>query len=213
MSYVVPPEFSVYDLVRKSRQASILLNHRRTMSHISHSIEKRLLDENVDGQLFVGFQMMQFFLHRQKTYEKLAKKFRHIYVFAHPDTAAPSIDGLDYIPLQESDALAREWFLVFHGPTYFTALVTEEKTKPGDPNRLFEGLWTFNLDIVSIISEWIVSAIDAKTPDFGGYDLEKHGELMDKNMDDFLQTADSEPEPTPQEAQAIAQRARDLQSA
>jgi DICT domain-containing protein len=194
MSIVIDPAFSVYGLVERSRQASIILAERRTMSLISHKIEKRLHKECVQGHLFAGFQRMSFFEKRRAIYEKLAEQVAHIYVFAYPDVPAPSIPNITFVPLKESDKLTDEWFLIFHGECYFTALVSEEQTELNATRREFDALWTFDLDIIEILTEWLMSAVDAKTDLPKSYDRAAQMKIMDSNVDDLLTAIKAEPQ-------------------
>lgn len=163
MVAVIDPKFSVYELVERVEKQSTLLRHRRTMSLISYEIENATLMDGAKTRVFSSFQVMSKFLPQEKRYRKLARQAESVYVFGVPDITPPKIDGITYIYLNKTDALAKEWFLVSYGPDYASALATHELSKLEDPDheRVFKGLWTFDERIVSILEEWLTSAVDA----------------------------------------------------
>ena len=152
----IDPAFSVYRLVQRNNKNSVL-NHRRTMSIISYEIENASLVDDASTVVFSSFQRMSKFLPQETRYRQLAEIAKHVYVFGVPDTDLPQIENVTYVPLKPDDQLAREWFLVSYGKDYFSALATEELTDidDPDPDRLFKGVWTFDLSLVSILHEWL----------------------------------------------------------
>lgn len=152
----IDPTFSVYRLVQRNNKNSVL-NHRRTMSIISYEIENASLVDDASTVMFSSFQRMSKFLPQEARYRQLAQIAKHVYVFGVPDTELPEIENITYVPLKPNDQLAREWFLVSYGKDYFSALATEELTNIDDPDpeRIFKGVWTFDLSLVSILHEWL----------------------------------------------------------
>jgi hypothetical protein len=61
------------------------------------------------------------------------------------------------VPLNWTDQLAKEWFLVADSPDYFSALATEEITDQGTPEneRVFEGILTFEDEMITILQQWL----------------------------------------------------------
>lgn len=152
----IDPSFSVYRLVQRNNKNSEL-SHRRTMSIISYEIENASLVDDASTVVFSSFQRMSKFLPQEQRYRRLADIAKHVYVFGVPDADLPEIDNITYVPLKPDDQLAREWFLVSYGADYFSALATEELTHidDPDPDRIFKGVWTFDLSLVSILHEWL----------------------------------------------------------
>lgn len=163
MNYVIDPQFSVYELVERVQKTSTVINHRRTMSLISYEIENTILIDGVRPRLFSAFQYMSKFLKQLPRYERMAKIAESIYVFGVPDVTPPAIPNIHYIHLSPTDRLAREWFIVTYSGDCYSALATEELTRITDPDheRRFKGIWTFNQNIVSILHDWLSSAVDA----------------------------------------------------
>ncbi len=52
--------------------------------------------------------------------------------------------------------------MISHGVDYSSALATEEVSQIADPDeqRVFQGVWTFNLSLVSILEEWLSRTVD-----------------------------------------------------
>jgi DICT domain-containing protein len=159
--YNLSQDFSVYRLVARARENLSVLNHRRTMSIISHEIENASLVDNAQTVIFAGFQRYSRFVPQIERYQKLAQKAKHIYVFGEPDTTLPVIPNLEYVPLEPDFQLTREWFLVSYSEAYFSALATEEQTHIDDADavRQFKGIWTFDLDLVSILYTWLMQTV------------------------------------------------------
>ncbi len=158
------PALSVYALVRRTLNQRTLVNHRRTMLIISHEIENVILLDKVRARLFSGFQRMSAFLPQVERYQRLAEQAESIYVFGVMDVTPPPIMRVTYVPLRPTDQLAREWFIVADAPEYFTTLATEEISPAGvqDMERRFEGIWSFDEDMVLILRDWLSSLVDAQ---------------------------------------------------
>jgi len=163
MTIVVDPQFSVFRLVERIENKSTILKHRRTMSLMSYEIENATLRDGARTRVFAGFQRMSKFLPQVKRYQTLAEKAASVYVFGIPDVQPPAIPNITYVPLTPDDRLSKEWFLISYGQDYFSALATEEMTRPDDPDetRVFKGIWTFDLSMVTILYDWLSSSVDA----------------------------------------------------
>lgn len=158
----IDPDFSVYQLVQRVIQTSAMLHHRKTMTLISYEIENATIVDGAHTVIFSGFQRYSRFLTQLERYERLARQAQVVYVFGVPDVRVPAIPNVVYVPLQPSDELSKEWFVVSYGKEYFSALATSELTYIEDPDdsRVFEGLWTFDLDLVEIIFEWLCNTVN-----------------------------------------------------
>jgi|GEM_PF-526757 len=157
----VDSSFSLYDLVERVQKESTVLNHRRTMTIISYEIENATLVDNAETWIFSGFQRLSKFKPQMERYRRIAQNATRIFVFGVDDYMPEPIPNIIYVPLKETDRLAKEWFLVSYGKDYYSALATEELTDFFDPDetRVFKGLWTFDLNIVSILYEWLVGTV------------------------------------------------------
>ncbi len=161
MEISIDPSFSVYKLVGRAAE-NALLNHRRTMNIISNEIENATLLDGAQTRIFAAFQFYSRFVPQIERYTRMAKSAEKVYVFGIPDVKLPAIDNVEYVPLKPTDQLAREWFLVSYGPTYASALATEEQTRlngDADSERLFRGIWTMDVSLTAILADWLSRSI------------------------------------------------------
>lgn len=156
--------FSVWSLVQRVKDKSMTLSHRKTMNIISNAIEDVTLVDKARTRVYSSFQRMSRFLPQAIRYEKMARVAETIYVFAIPDIVPPEIEGINYVYLEPTDALAREWFIVSCGPTYASALVTQEVTSIDDPDhmRVFNGTWTFDTNMITVLDQWLHNAVGGR---------------------------------------------------
>jgi len=157
----IDPSFSVYGLVARTKRDASIIQHRRAMSVISRVIEDATLIDGARNVVYSSFQVMSKFLPQVRRYTEMARKSEHVYVFGVPDTQVPDIPNITYVPLQPHDQLAKEWFIVSFGPTYYSALATEELTNINDPDhvRQFKGIWSFDYNLVTILKDWLADTV------------------------------------------------------
>src|SRR5689334_15527417 len=149
MPVSIDPAFSIYKLVDRLKNQNTILRHRQSMSEVSYEIENATLLDGAHTRIFAGFQRMSKFVPQIPRYTKMALQAESVYVFGIPDTELPSIPNITYVPLEATDQLAKEWFLVSYGIDYASALATQELTRIDDPDeqRQFNGVWTFNVSL------------------------------------------------------------------
>ena len=97
-------------------------------------------------------------------YREIIPFAESVYVFGVPDVELPALERVVYVPLAPNDYLSKEWFVISAGPQFNSALCSNERTQIDDPDasRRFEGLWTFNQEMVDILQNWLSSAVDAQ---------------------------------------------------
>ena len=209
MTVVIDPDFSVYKLVNRVRNTSTILTHRRTMSLMSYEIENATIVDEAETRIFAGFQRFSKFIPQMNRYKKLAKNAEKVYVFGIPDVVLPAIENIEYIKLAETDQLAKEWFLVSHGKDYHSILATEEITDINDldDTRVFQGIWTFDPDMVKIVEEWVSSAVDAPPLTLDkGYNDKRQTQIMGSTIQRLLKrTEDTDISSSPQKNIVVGQ--------
>ncbi len=180
----IDPAMSVYALVKRTLDQRTLINHRRTMLVISHEIENAILLDRVRARLFSGFQRMSRFVPQVERYQRIAARAESVYVFGVMDVEPPPIANVTYVPLKPSDQLAKEWFIVAEAQAYFTTLATEEVgADPTTGEAQFEGVWSFDEDMVDILHDWLTSLVGARpmTGD-GSHNYQQQVKLMSSTM-------------------------------
>ncbi len=160
----IDPQLSVYELVQRTKSHRALLNHRNTLLIVSREIENAIITDGARARVFAGFQRMSRFLPQVNRYRKLAENAESVYVFGIMDVEPPPIANVHYIPLKESDRLSGEWFVVADAPDYFSFLATEQMDYPETPETpaTYQGVWSFDEELVTILQEWLSSLVDAR---------------------------------------------------
>jgi hypothetical protein len=185
--YNIDSQFSVFALVKRSLRDKAVMHHRQTMSLISKEIENASLVDNASNIIFSSFQRMSRFLPQEQRYRRLAAKSKHVYVFGELDCELPKIANLSYVPLKPTDQLAKEWFIVSFGHDYFTALATEELSHIDDPDkqRIFKGVWTFDVFVVGILHEWLSGIVGLRAEQRlnDSHDYLKQAELISNTIE------------------------------
>ncbi|MEM7033795.1 MAG: DICT sensory domain-containing protein [Chloroflexota bacterium] len=117
---------SLFNLISTEFTGLLSVNTVDVMNIISHQIEDTVINHKLPVDFFAGFQRYSFLNRQRARYERLARIARRVFVFGIPDDKTPDIPGIEYIPLDASDSLAQEWFLVINTPNFYTALMTRE---------------------------------------------------------------------------------------
>jgi DICT domain-containing protein len=120
------------------------------MNAVSHQIEDQVINHRMQIDFYAGFQRFSYFPEQLRRYGRLGAACRRVYVFGVPDVRPPSIPGVEFISIDPTSALAREWFVVADSPEFWTVLLTQE-TDGRDPisgGRRFDGIWTFDAQVV-----------------------------------------------------------------
>ena len=139
------------------------VNSVSMMNTISHLIEEQVMHHQMDVNFFAGFQRFSNFAAQQRRYERLAAVCRRLFVFGVPDVRPPRIPGVEFISLDASMPLAREWFLVVDTPNFWTALLTQEAEGHDEETggRRFDGLWSYDAAVVERASLLISQQLDS----------------------------------------------------
>lgn len=183
----VDPSFSIFGLLARRQSINGTIHHRKTMSIISHEIENATIVERANTTIFAGFQYMSKFLRQEERYRKLAREAKRVYVFGVVNCPLPGIENVVYVPLESTDQLTKEWFLISYGERYFSALATEELTSINDPDdkRIFKGIWTFQQPIVAILHDWLADTVGLRRLNYEGitHDLQSQFHIMNTTME------------------------------
>ncbi|MEM8613469.1 MAG: DICT sensory domain-containing protein [Cyanobacteria bacterium P01_H01_bin.105] len=135
-----------YDTLRSTRSVNM-------MNVISQQIEDQVLQHRMAVDFYAGFQRFSNFPEQLRRYGRLGSICRRVYVFGIPDCEPPSIQGVEFIELSPTSALAQEWFLFVDTPNFWATLVAQESENPAAPGgRHYDGLWSYDEAVVDRIS-------------------------------------------------------------
>ena len=135
-----------YDTLRFTRSVDM-------MNVISQQIEDQVLQHRLAVDFYAGFQRFSNFPEQLRRYSRLGAICRRVYVFGIPDCEPPSIQGVEFIELSPTSALAQEWFLFVDTPEFWATLVAKEaEDQAALSGRNYDGLWSYDEAVIDRIS-------------------------------------------------------------
>jgi DICT domain-containing protein/putative methionine-R-sulfoxide reductase with GAF domain len=132
------------------------------MNTISHLVEDQVIKHGLAVDFYAGFQRFSFFMRQVERYRRLAEVARRVYVFGIADVEPPVIPGVQFITLPPDSTLTKEWFLLVDTPHFWTTLATREVegVDIATNGRKFDGIWTFDVDLVNRIALLISQVLE-----------------------------------------------------
>jgi MerR family transcriptional regulator, light-induced transcriptional regulator len=121
---------------------------RRVLVQLSHAIEDQSAQAADRPLLFACFQRERFYRREEARWRTLARTADCAVVLADFARIRTPADGPAEVPIDASDALAREWVLVCDGPRFAACLVAWERPRRPGEERRFEALWTVDPAVV-----------------------------------------------------------------
>lgn len=134
-----------YDTLRFTRSVDM-------MNVISQQIEDQVLQHRLAVDFYAGFQRFSNFPEQMRRYSRLGAICRRVYVFGVPDCEPPSIQGVEFIELSPTSALAQEWFLFVDTPDFWATLVAQETQNDSVAGRHYDGLWSYDEAVIDRIA-------------------------------------------------------------
>ncbi|MDJ0568715.1 MAG: ATP-binding protein [Pleurocapsa sp. MO_192.B19] len=169
------------------------------LNALVRAMQDLVLASNDRHLVIANFQQESFFRSSANRFQRIAQKENQVYVLGVPDTESSfAVDNSDYetIPLNSTDTLAGERYLVIVGQGYSACLVMrerlslrelEEANDKVEEGQRFEGIWTFDLDVARSAADWLLGRIKNYRPELGSKteQARKHfclREPIDKNQ-------------------------------
>jgi signal transduction histidine kinase/DICT domain-containing protein len=125
--------------------------------------------------VIASFQRERFYRQEANRYLRIADRTDQVYVLAAPETDFTNrSDHYETIAFEPEDALSQEWHLVVLSQRYASCLVCKEKLAESpnhspelhvDQSRRFEGLWTFDRQVVFQAAELMLQRIVQYRPE------------------------------------------------
>ena len=164
------------ELLKALPQVRPQIYFKSSLTALSHAMEDQVL-AGVDRPLVIAsFQRERFYRQEAHRYLRIAERTDQVYVLAAPETDF-SDRSQDYetIAFEPADALSQEWHLVVLGEHYASCLICRERQQPDPPanvqdlhidqSRRFEGIWTFDRQIVCESANLLLKRIQRYRPD------------------------------------------------
>jgi DICT domain-containing protein/signal transduction histidine kinase len=155
-------------LLRTLAQARPQTYFKSSLTALSHAMEDQVLAGTDRPLVIASFQRERFYKQEAHRYLRIADRTDHVYVLAAPETDfANRSEHYETIAFEPEDALSQEWHLIVLGQHYSSCLICKEREAPEsrssvlhiDQSRRFEGIWTFDRQIVRTAAELLLNRI------------------------------------------------------
>lgn len=190
---------SLYGAVMDGIEIRRTLHSVMMMNRISHQIENQIIKHKMTVDLYSGFQKFSRFVPQATIYRRVGEASQSVTIFGLPDVTPAPLPNVEYYALTPKSPLVHEWFLLVDTPEFWTLLTTREMEAP-DPltgQRRFEGIWTFDVMMISRASRFLRRALGRPAPTITRrYEAsqERHVAEMTESL---LKKVDSQDHPTP----------------
>lgn len=165
------------DLVTEYSSLRLQIYFKSSLLALARAMEDLVLGSDDAPLVIANFQQERFFRQQERRFHRIAQKTDQVYVLAVPDRKsgfAVVSSGYETIPLETTDTLACEKYLVIIGEQYSACLIGQEKLSlkelremriPVEQGKRFEGFWTFDSHISKSAAEWLLGRIQGYRPD------------------------------------------------
>ena len=163
------------DLLARMPQIRPQIYFKSSMTALSHAMEDQVLAGTDKPLVIASFQQERFYRQESHRYSRISERTDQVYILAAPDTDfSHRSDEYKTIAFDPKDGLANEWHLVVLGKQDAACLICRERLgdemKTGDilqvdQGRRFEGIWTFDREIVCHSAELLLQRIVAYCPE------------------------------------------------
>lgn len=146
-------------LLSQTPQVRPQIYFKSSLTALSHAMEDQVLAGTDRPVVIASFQRERFYRQEAHRYLRISGRTDHVYVLAAPETDFTNrSEHYETIAFEPEDGLSQEWHLVVMGEQYASCLIcrerdfaTESSTTPllhVDQSRRFEGIWSFDRDVV-----------------------------------------------------------------
>ena len=163
------------DLLARMPQIRPQIYFKSSMTALSHAMEDQVLAGTDRPLVIASFQQERFYRQESHRYSRISERTDQVYILAAPDTDFSNrSDEYETIAFDPKDGLAKEWHLVVLGKQDAACLICRErfgdemKTEDilqVDQGRRFEGIWTFDREIVCHSAELLLQRIVVYRPE------------------------------------------------
>ncbi|MDQ2724487.1 MAG: hypothetical protein M3Y36_03220, partial [Actinomycetota bacterium] len=148
---------------------------KRGLAALSHAIEDEGHNRAENPVLVAaGFQQVRHYRSARARWEDLARGATLALAFADFDGPSALTDRPIEVPIGATDALRREWFVVWYGPRYSACLSARElpgQSRVADRHRFFEMVWGVDSALVGDAAELTCALADRGVPGLGAAEV------------------------------------------
>ncbi|MGL5872368.1 MAG: DICT sensory domain-containing protein [Xenococcaceae cyanobacterium] len=184
------------DLVTEYSNLRPQIYFNSSLLALARAMEDMVLASDDVPLVIANFQHESFFRQQQRRFYRIARQTEQVYVLAVPDRESGfsvANCGYETIPLEATDVLAGEKYLVIIGQQYAACLVAQEKLSLKELNQMrnpvehvkrFEGFWTFDRDVTYSAADWLLGQIKNYRPELA-YKIEQARQFYNLNQNLF----------------------------
>jgi signal transduction histidine kinase len=165
------------DLVTEYVNLRPQIYFKSSLTALARAMQDLVLADSQPYLVIANFQQEKFFRQQERRFQRMAFKSDHVYILGVPDTEssfAVANSSYETIPIKSTDTLAGERYLVIIGQQYSACLTVREKLSVAELRNLtsvveqgerFEGIWSFNRDVVYTAADWLLGTITNYRPE------------------------------------------------
>jgi DICT domain-containing protein/signal transduction histidine kinase len=166
------PNSLLDDLVAAMPRIRPQIYFKSSLTALSHAMEDQVLAGQDQPLVIASFQRERYYRQESNRYSRIADRTPQVYVLAAPETEfSHRSDDYETIAFTPKDGLSQEWHLIVLGQNYASCLICKEKHVVAtsdlhvDQSRRFEGIWTFDREIVFQAAELLLQRIIQYRPE------------------------------------------------
>ncbi len=141
---------------------------KRAVLGLTHALEDEFCARAASGFVLGCFQRERFYRQAQRRWAELARTAElAVAVADFPELVRPPDLPIE-VPVDGTEAMAREWTLIIDSPGGAVCLAAWEhagQTEPPDPQRQFEVLWSFEPAVVRSATHVAAAVLSRFAPD------------------------------------------------
>ena len=175
----LPPHTSLLaDVLSTLPELRTQLYFKSSLVALSHAMEDQVLSGQGQPLVFANFQKERYYRQESRRYQRISTLAQAVFVLAAPETDfIRSSSPCHTVALAPDDPLTQEWHLIVIDAHYASCLVCRErslrrrtesqdwKLQGGDTARQFEGVWSFDRQIVLTAARHLLPKIKAYRSD------------------------------------------------
>lgn len=159
------------DLLKALPDLRSQIYFKPSLTALSHAMEDQVLAGRDRPLVIANFQRERFYRQEANRYLRIAERTDQVYVLAAPETDFKNqSEYYETIAFDPTDGLAHEWHLVVLGSNYASCLICKERQGAStaadmpiqlglDQGRRFEGIWTFDREVVCTATHLLLDRI------------------------------------------------------
>lgn len=167
----------LWDLVTEYNELRPQIYFKSSLTALARAMQDLALADDERYLVIANFQQERYFRQIERRFNKMAENNDQVYILGVPDTETSfTVDNSRYetVPLDATDTLAGERYLVIIGQKYSACLVVQEKLEIQNLRNLpsvneqgdrYQGIWTFERDITYSAADWLLGRIKNFRPE------------------------------------------------